>query len=74
MDWKIQLSSFFIYIVKATLRKNPNIIYMSYFLLSDEAATIIREQEHEKLHLAKNIETERFKRSFLNRCLFDYFN
>ena len=43
-----------------------------YDLLLEKKSRFLREREH-SFTLPK-IKTERFKRSFLNRCLFDYFD
>ena len=46
--------------------------HILYDLLPEKKSRFWREREHS--FILPKIKTERFKRSFLNRCLFDYFD
>ena len=46
--------------------------HILYDLLAEKKSRFLRERQHS--FILPNIKTERFKRSFLNRCLFDYFD
>jgi hypothetical protein len=50
--------------------KDPD--HVLYNLLPERRSRTLRERKHS--FILPMIKTERFKRSFLNRCLFDYFN
>jgi hypothetical protein len=48
---------------------NPD--HLLYELLPGKRQKILRKREHP--FIIPKVRTERFKRSFVNRCLFDYF-
>jgi hypothetical protein len=52
------------------IRKNSE--HNLYELLPAKKQRLLREREHD--FILPKIKTERFKRSFLNRCIFDYFS
>ena len=51
---------------------NSDSEHILYDLLPEKKSRYLRERKHS--FILPKIKTERFKRSFLNRCLFDYFN
>ena len=51
---------------------NSDSDHILYDLLPEKKSRYLRERKHS--FILPKIKTERFKRSFLNRCLFDYFN
>ena len=46
--------------------------HVLYKLLPEERGKILRRREHN--FILPQVKTERFKRSYVNRCLFNYFN
>ena len=46
--------------------------HVLYKLLPEEREKILRRREHN--FTLPQVKTERFKRSYVNRCLFNYFN
>ena len=51
---------------------NSDSDHILYDLLPEKKSRYLRERKHS--FILPKIRTERFKRPFLNKCLFDYFN
>ena len=72
-DTKYDISSIIERKSKILLSKISNDIeHVLYKLLPEETEKNLRRREHN--FILPQVKTERFKRSYVNRCLFNYFN